>query len=454
MNNRSFVSYLLTRTNISRYISIFFVSVLYAPTATSSSHVDEHVKPHKGTTINVLAQTRSGFVIVDKLLPEFKARTGINVNITYMREQERRRESRLDAAIEQGAYQVYHIDIENLQEFAYQGWILPLLEHYPDSYNYTDFDDYLDPALSYKGVVYAAPFMVSGDMIFYRKDILQAHHLSVPKNLEEMMHVIKTTHNPPETYGWEMREQAGAGMNVWRWAAYFKAFGGVWIENNTLIFNSEAGVKATKYLLDLHKYTQPVDPNLKDFFYVIEAFRGGKTPIIIDAFNFKTRVEKSTLIKGKWALAPALEDLPSPMYCDSFAIAKGGTKDPKKLKAAAEFIAWVTSTEVQTALMKDGQVDYISRQSVRNDPYYTNTFSDDFRNAVKKTTNSSVLTVWSHPLWHQVGDHLGVILEQLYSGDRKDIQGSLNEATEFGNLLLLNANLKLNESSQISKGSQ
>src|SRR5690606_25065240 len=168
----------------------------------------------QSVAIDVLAQPREEWALMERYIPEFEREYGAKVNITYLAENERRSRSRLDAASGAGQFDVYYIDDANVAEFGANGWLVPLHDYYPAEFDVDGFSPALVGLLSYEGVAYGAPFMTEGDLMFYRKDLLEERGLDVPTTLDEYLEVVKALHDPPRQYGTATRGLRGSGMNV------------------------------------------------------------------------------------------------------------------------------------------------------------------------------------------------------------------------------------------------
>ena len=82
--------------------------------------------------VRILAQPQAGLTTTEEFASEFKEISGVDFQIDYLNENDRRAKSRADASII-GKYNVYYVDEANLAQFASAGWIAPLLDHYPEA---------------------------------------------------------------------------------------------------------------------------------------------------------------------------------------------------------------------------------------------------------------------------------------------------------------------------------
>jgi multiple sugar transport system substrate-binding protein len=48
----------------------------------------------------------------------------------------------------------------------------------------------------------------------------------------------------------------------------------------------------------------------------------------------------------------------------------------------------------------------------------------------------TAVNFWQDPQWPDLGDHWGIELEELATGTRKDVKGSLDELNEFAKGLI------------------
>ena len=128
----------------------------------------------------------------------------------------------------------------------------------PENYEIGDFRTDLSNVATVDGVLYFAPFVGGGDVMMYRKDLLEEAGIDTPTTLDEMVAAIKALDEADNgAHGWSARGQRGSGMNVWRWTPFFRAMGGEWLDGDMPTFNSDAGVEATDLYIDLMKSAPP-----------------------------------------------------------------------------------------------------------------------------------------------------------------------------------------------------
>lgn len=383
--------------------------------------------------IRVLAQKSLGLTVMEKSLADYQKRTGTKIEISYFGENDRRAKSRLDASTGAGSYQVYYVDEANVSEFASAGWIVPLLKYYPKDADYDDFLPGRRAVASYKGVAYFAPLIGGSDFLFYRRDLLEKAHMPVPRTLDELVADIKRLNSPPAMYGWVARGQRGSGMNVWRWAPFMLAEGGTWTDRNQQpAFNSPAAVKATQLYSGLFKYAPPGSATY-DWSNALEAFRSGKVAFMIESTPFADWMEdpskSSVADKVGYTRPPA--PLPSAAYGHGLAISAVGAKDECTRQAAGKFIAFATSKEQEQARLRENVFSDYNRTSTVQSDYFQKHVKPQILAGLKDTTPVSKVTFWPSPQWPDIGDNLGVALEEVFTGTQTDIPGALNDAVQY-----------------------
>ncbi len=384
----------------------------------------------KVPTLNVIGQGMPSVTELDKYVGEFNKKWQTTVKINLLGENERRAKARLDASTGAGAYQVLYVDEANTPEYATAGWIYPLTDVLPAEYDIADFRIDLANVASYQGKQYFAPFVGGGDILIYRKDVLEKAGLALPKTLDEMVAGIKAVNDPAnKLYGWAARGQRGSGMNVWRWTPFFRGMGGEWLDGEQPAFNSDKGVKATELYIDLMKYAPP-GVGTFNWSDSIEAFRGGQVAYLIESDVFGPWMEdpEKSVVKGKVGYAPPPEPLGSAGWAHGFAVSTVGAKDDCTKKVAGDFVGWATSKEMEARRLADGIASDIGRQSTLKSEAFSKAVPAEYIEALLATGSRTKLLIMASPVWPEIGDNLGLALEELFTGTKTDVQATLDEA--------------------------
>lgn len=384
----------------------------------------------KLATLNVIGQGMPAVTMLDGLLPEFNEKWGTKVKITLLGENERRAKARLDASTGAGSYQVLYIDEANLAEYVDAGWVYPLADVVPAEYDIADFRTDLSNVATMNGQQYFAPFVGGGDVLMYRKDVLEAKGIKPPKTLDELVAAVKAVNDPGAgVFGWAARGQRGSGMNVWRWTPFFRAAGGEWLDGDVPAFNAEPGVKATEQYMDLMTYSPP-GVGTFNWSDAVEAFRSGRVAFLIESDVFGPWMEdpaKSTVV-GKVGYLPPPDPLPSAGWAHGWAVSTVGAKDGCAKVIAGDFVGWATSKEMEQKRLAAGIASDIGRKSSMESAAYKAAVPQEYIDALIATAPKTKLLIMASPAWPEIGDTLGLALEELFTGSRDDVKGALDEA--------------------------
>lgn len=384
------------------------------------------------SNVKVLSQPRDGITLLEKYKDEFKALSGASFEIDNLNEGDRRAKSRADASTV-GRYNVYYVDEANVALFAKSKWIEPLLKHYPKDYDFSDFDAGRQKVATYEGTQWFAPITGGGDMLVYRTDLLEKAGVKPPKTLAEFQAAVKKLHDPANgVYGVALRGQRGSGSNVWRWMPYFKGNGGQWFNGNKPAFNSDAAVKATETYLDLFKYSAP-GTKTGSWDESTGAFLAGKVALLIESTPLTGMAidPKVSQVVGKVAFMPPPAPLTGGGYGHGFAIGSKANKTDAAKDCAGLFIAWATSKKNEERRLAEGQFGELNRTSIFNSPEFSKRYGPDLGKALAETGKVTAVNFWQDAQWPDLGDRWGIILEELITGTRTDVKGSLNELDKF-----------------------
>jgi multiple sugar transport system substrate-binding protein len=389
-------------------------------------------------TIKVLAQPRDGLTLLEKYKGEFeKLSGGATFDIDYLNEDDRRAKSKADASTV-GKYNVYYIDEANVALFGASKWVVPLLDFYPKDYDYADFDPGRQKVATYDGKVWFAPLTGGGDLLVYRKDLLEKANVQPPTTLDEFTAAVKKLHDPANgVYGVALRGQRGSGANVWRWMPYFKGFGGQWFDGDKPVFDSDAAVKATQIYLDLFKYSAP-GTKTGSWDESTGAFLSGQVALMIESTPLAGLAldPKVSKVVGKVGYLPLPAPLTGGGYGHGLAIGTKANKDDGAKKCAGLFIAWATSKENEQRRLAADQFGELNRTSVLSSDDFAKRYGADLGKALADTGKVTAVNFWQDPQWPDLGDRWGIILEELVTGTRTDVKGGLDELNDYAKALI------------------
>ena len=383
-------------------------------------------------TVRVLAQPRDGLTLLENYQDEFLALSGANFQIDYLNEGDRRTKSRADASTT-GRYNVYYVDEANVAQFAQAGWLAPLLDHYPEEYDFDDFDDGRKTIATVDGTVWFAPINGGGDLLVYRKDLFEAAGIEVPTTLEEMEAAIAALHDPDNgIYGIALRGQRGSGANVWRWSTYFAGYGGEWFVDSVPAFNSEAGIAATEEYLKLFEFSPP-GTRTGSWDEATGSFNAGQVAMIVESAALGGLVidPAQSQVSDVVGFAPPPAPLAGGGYSHGLAIGARGNDDQAALDCAGLWVAWATSLENEQRRLEAGLPGELNRKIVIGSDSFTEQFGADLAQGLVDSGAATKVTFWRDARWPELGNRWGIILEELITGQRDDIPEALAELEDF-----------------------
>lgn len=388
-------------------------------------------------TVRILAQPREGLTLLEEYVDEFEALAGADFQIDYLNEGDRRSRSQADASTV-GTYNVYYVDEANVALFASSGWIAPLLEHYPNEYDFEDFDAGRRATATFNDTVWFAPILGGGDLMVYRTDLLEAAGIEPPETVDELKAAVAALHDPDNgVYGIGLRGRRGSGDNVWRWMPYFRGMGGEWFVDGAPAMNSDAAREATETYLELFEYSAP-GTRTGSWDESTGAFRSGQIAIIIESaplggLALQPSISQVTDIVG---FAPPPSPLTGGGFAHGFAIGTRANPDEASLDCAGLFAAWATSKENEARRLAAGQSGELNRVSVIGSPEFEATFGAELPAALAATASVTAVNFWQDARWPELGNQWGIILEELITGTRDDVPGALQELEEFASDLV------------------
>jgi len=331
-------------------------------------------------SINVILFGASSADAIMALLPSFEKETGIKVNIEITPHKEIHSKEMLDLSSGTANYDVMSMDNPWLQEFAGTGNLLPFTKYiekedpeFIEGFIQNLYKSYGE----YEGVIYAYPYQVGVQVLFYRKDLFEqfsdeyqkqyGYPLEPPVTFEEYTQIAKfftKKYNPivPTTYGVGMAAYRGgpalAEYCMRLWAMGGRGFDEAW----NVQFNDYIGVKALENVIETGKYAPPGYYTMY-FDEMSKQYMSGNTAMIIqwDAFAGEIFDPEKSQVADKTGVAviPGAQ----PMLGGWALIINKNSKNPE---AAYKFVRWVNSPELAKKFVYVGGLP--GRLSVFKDP--------------------------------------------------------------------------------------
>jgi multiple sugar transport system substrate-binding protein len=209
---------------------------------------------------------------------------------------------------------LFLMDVAWVAQFAASGW-LETLTLSPESLDISVFfESVIDLADRYEGKVIALPVYVDGGLLYYRKDLLEAHGLSNPPIIWsefvevslEVQEVMRA--QDPDFYGfvWQGAQYEGLICNFLEFAG--SNGGGMIVERDSLLLNLSENIEATQLMYDLvHRYkisppntfTEMKEEEVRLFFQNGHALFERNWP-----YAWALHQAEDSRVKGKVGIAP------------------------------------------------------------------------------------------------------------------------------------------------------
>ncbi len=329
------------------WISIFIIGMLLLWASVGFS----------GVTLKALMEDVPETRIIEKLLPDFEAKTGIKVQFEIVQYSDMHAKLVPQLMSPNCQYDFLEVDNYWAGEFPAAGWLLDLGK-YVKKDNF-DISVYLPSMLKmvgyYKNKLYMIPMYNYAMGLIYRKDLLNnpelkekwkkeyGTELALPNSVEGYVKLAAFMQKNAGVYGSAMQAQRGDPI-VMEWCNYLFSVGGDFYDENWKpIINNDKGIKAVELYKKALKEAAPpgaLSFNLDDSFRVMSQ---GKAFSMITYNWMLAQLDdpNSSKVAGKVALAP----MPGGVGLNGgwgWAIPKNSAHK----KEAWEFIKWVESFNI------------------------------------------------------------------------------------------------------------
>ncbi len=378
----------------------------------------------------------------------FTQLTGVDVQFEVIPPKELREKAVLDLAAGSGNYASHTGDPMYLPLYQSNEWVDPLDDYLNDP-SLTDaswfaFEDIIPSwreADTVDGKLYGMPVEGEATIHVYRADVYEQLGLQPPQTLEELAQAAMAVHTADRA-GVALRGFLGAGQNMYIFPSLFLEFGGQWFDadgNPTL--NTEAGVGALQYYVDLLTRYAPAGVENWNWPEIMEAFAGGGVTQYIDANSTASVIENpaNSTVAGKvgyqrWPAGPSGRRVTS-IWNWTMGINHALSDEQKK--ATWLYIQWLASrpTQVLSASYKETPEAVVrtgvNRTSIWSDPEYRKlvSFTDDYVDVVLTSLQEDTDPDWRPrvPQWPEIGD-VSAIAVQAALTRQKTPQQALDDS--------------------------
>ena len=340
-----------------RWIATSVGAIAIAALAATASFANPYEK-YKGTTIVVSWPALSHYKKAQGLIEQFTEETGINVEVDALQYLKLRDRQILEMSKPQGEYDVVTWVVMWKGEYVSKGLLTPLSQFFTSGALVNpkyDIDDIADAYLQNGGIVggkkgympgksgalYGLPFGAETSIMAYRKDILKAQGIAVPKTYDELRAAMKklgAAGIPAMTSRGKTGHQVTAG-----WLLHLAPLGGkIFDDEWNPVFNNAAGVEAAQIMREIAR-TGPKGIPSFGFGDAAAAFLGGDATFYIDTLKIAAMARDPKLSKIADKVGYALHPTGSRCGSETGGFAAGIPANSQNKEAAFLFLQYITS---------------------------------------------------------------------------------------------------------------
>jgi len=382
----------MQRHSTMRVAGIATAAILAATLVSCSSTSEDEGEGSK--TLNVTLANHVWTDIVTASLPAFEEETGIKVNLTQLGEDQL--SDQYNVKLNAGSDEIDVMMYRPLQEgklFAQNGWLADLTEDVEsnDDWDWGDFQSGPVESTTVDDEVVGVPIITEREVLYYRKDLLEAAGLEVPTTLDELESAAQAIEQAnPGTAGFVAR--TGVAASVTQFSSFLHSQGGDWIDEDG---NAALDTKEFKSAVELYgKLIREYGPaNVSTDMSWPEAmaiFTQGGAAFYTEAdslYKNATDPANSTVSETVgFAPFPAGDDGSRPYNVPSWAL--GVSAESANTANAWEFIEYFTSKEKVLEIQKEGVPG--PRTSVWDDAAGVETYPTDLADAIKASAEDGV----------------------------------------------------------------
>jgi len=312
--------------------------------------------------IRVLLANHPYGELLKAAIPDFEKQSGIKVNFESLQEGQLTTKLTTEFATKSSSVDVFMTrPLQEGKMFNKNGWYEPLKAY--------DFSDYPKPVMSVASAgstPYLVPLVTEWQVLYYRKDLLQAAGIAVPKTLVELEAAAKKL-NSDQVAGIASRGKGAAAVT--QLSSYVYGYGGLYLDKGVAVFDQPAAIEAIRYYGKILGTYGPKGVTSMSWENIMPLFQAGKVAMWSDASVFYGQVvdpAKTQIPAANVGIAdlPAGPKAQSPFIVTSWGIAVANQS--KNKEAALKFLDWASSKELATKGMLSNIT--MARSSVWKDP--------------------------------------------------------------------------------------
>ena len=325
---------------------------------------------------------------------------------------------------EEDTYDLAYIDVAWLPQFAAQGWLRPLDDLLPPEKTKVFLPGDVEGS-RYGGKLYRVPIQSDGGMLYYRKDLLAAKAVPVPRTWAELVSAAKKTMTP-DRVGFVFQGKQYEGL-VCAYLELMWGFGGELLDAEGRVrVDEKPAVDALRALVDaIHQ--DRISPQSVLTYQEEEArnsFQEGRAVFMRNwPYAWNLMQEPSSPVRGKIGIVPMVAGPGGKSAATlggwGFAVS-AYSRHPVEAFKLAEFFASPESEKL--AFFQGGILP--SRKSLYSDPEILKA-APHMKDLYKVLATARPRPV--HPRWPRISDFLQMHLSAALSG-QEEPQAALTAA--------------------------
>lgn len=327
-------------------------------------------------------------------IPEFEKESGLKVELTQLGEDQL--SDQYNVKLNAGSDEIDVMMYRPLQEgksFAQNTYLADLTEHVASNagWNWSDYQAGPKSASTFDGKVVGVPIITEREVLYYRKDLLEAAGVPVPKTMAELEAAAKKISEANDgVAGFVARTNKSAAVT--QFSSFLYSFGGDFTDSSgKSAVSSDAAKKAYAYYGGLiHNYGPENVSTDMSWPEAMAIFTQGNAAFYTEAdslYKNATDPSKSKVSdKVGFAPIPAGPAGSKPYNIPSWGLAINSASSNQD--NAWKFIEWATTKERTLAAQKAGVPG--PRASVWADPEGTSTYPKDLAAAIAVSAENGV----------------------------------------------------------------
>lgn len=331
---------------------------------------------------------------IEDLIPEFEKETGIKVEVSTMMEDQL--SDQYNVKLNSGSEDLDVLMYRPLQEgktFATNGWLADLSDKVTENKDW-DWDDFQDgpvDSTSYEGAVVGVPIITEREVLYYRKDLVEAAGFDgPPATMDELKEqAMKINEENDDVAGFVARTNRSAAVTMF--SSYLYSYGADFDKDGKAQVGTPEAIDAYEMYSSLIREAGPANVST-DMAWpdAMAIFTQGQAAFYTEAdslYKNATDPDKSKVAENV-GFAPFPE---GPAGRHSFNIpswALGINAESKNVDNAWKFIEWATSKDMTLKLQQEGNPG--ARESVWDNPEASKNDPEDLTAASKASAEGGI----------------------------------------------------------------